>query len=51
MGFAYKIDDQQGLYFITCTVKQWADVFTRKEHADIVVNSLKHCQQYKGLLI
>ncbi|MBS1587405.1 MAG: transposase [Bacteroidetes bacterium] len=51
MGFGYKIDDQQGLYFVTCTVTQWVDVFTRKEYADIIINSLKHCQQHKGLQI
>ncbi len=30
---------------------QWVDVFTRKEYADIVVDSLKYCQQNKGLNI
>ena len=27
------------------------DVFTRKEYADIVVDSLQFCQQEKGLVI
>ena len=51
MGFAYKIADQQAVHFITCTVVQWIDVFTRTEYKDIVVGSLKHCQQNKGLSI
>ena len=51
MGYAYKIHDQQGIYYITCTVVQWVDVFTRKDYADIVVDSLKYCQKEKGLLI
>lgn len=51
MGYAYRIYDQQGVYFITCTVVQWVDVFTRREYADIVVNSLKYCQANKGLEI
>ncbi len=51
MGFAYKIIDQQGIHFITATVVQWVDVFTRKEYADIVIGSLKHCQEKKGLCI
>jgi hypothetical protein len=28
MARGYKIDDQQAVYFITCTVHQWVDVFT-----------------------
>jgi len=49
MGFGYRISEQQAVYFITCTVVQWIDVFTRKEYADIVVDSLRYCQKNKGL--
>ena len=38
-------------YFITCTVVQYIDVFTRSIYADVLVNSLKYCQQHKGLEI
>lgn len=51
MGFAYKITDQQGLHFVTATVVQWIDVFTRKDYKDIVIDSLKYCQEQKGLCI
>jgi len=51
MSFAYKIYDQYGVYFITCTVRQWVDVFTRLEYKNIVVESLQYCQQEKGLKI
>lgn len=51
MGYAYRIHDQQGVYFITYTVVQWVDVLTRREYADIIVNSLKHCREHKGLEI
>ena len=51
MGFSYKISDQQGLYYITATVAQWVDVFTRRDYADIVIGILKHCQEKKGLCI
>jgi REP element-mobilizing transposase RayT len=51
MAYAYKIHDQQGLYFITCTVHQWVDIFTRKDYADILVESLRFCQKNKGLEI
>lgn len=51
MGFAYKVYDQQGMYFITCTVHQWVDVFTRRIYIEILIDSLKHCQAHKGLEI
>ena len=47
----YKIRDQFGTYFITLTVVGWLDLFTRKQCKNIVINSLAHCQQSKGLRI
>ncbi|MEO8760791.1 MAG: transposase [Bacteroidia bacterium] len=38
-------------YFLTLTVVNWVDVFTRKNHRDAIIQSLKYCQQEKGLLI
>jgi REP element-mobilizing transposase RayT len=43
--------DQFGLHFVTFTVHRWADVFTRRDYSDIILNSLKFCQKEKGLLI
>ncbi|HRP40133.1 MAG TPA: transposase [Chitinophagales bacterium] len=51
MAFAYTIKDQKGIYFVTFTVHQWVDVFTRRDYADIAVNSLQFCQREKGLMI
>ncbi len=51
MGFAYKITDQLAVHFITCTVVQWADIFTRAQYSDIVVDSIRHCQEKKGLKV
>ena len=36
-------------YFLTLTVAGWIDVFTRKEYCDIIIDSLKFCQENKGL--
>jgi putative transposase len=47
----YSIKDQHAIHFITFAVIQWIDVFTRTEYADIVVESLKFCQQKKGLKV
>ncbi|GCC53492.1 transposase [Chryseotalea sanaruensis] len=51
MGYAYRIYDQFGQYFITCTVNQWVDVFTRRTYIDILLASIRHCQQHKGLKV
>jgi len=49
MGFKYIISNND-IYFITVTVVDWIDVFTRKELAEIVIDSLKYCQKEKGLI-
>ncbi|HEY0897803.1 MAG TPA: transposase [Sphingobacteriaceae bacterium] len=50
MGFKYRIDGNS-LYFLTTTVIGWIDVFTRKELAEIIISSIKHCQKEKGLVL
>ena len=49
MSRKYKISDQQKLHFVTFTVIDWIDVFTRDEYRDIFVDSVKYCQANKGL--
>lgn len=46
---SYPIRNQQGLYFLTFTVVSWVDIFTRPVYKDLVMDSLRHCQQHKGL--
>jgi len=47
----YQIRDQHAIHFITMTVVQWVDVFTRKAYVDILLDSLKYCQENKNLKI
>ena len=49
MADAYRIKDQYVAYFITLTVIDWVNVFTRKEYKDILIDSLKYCITNKGL--
>ena len=51
MAYEYRIKDQHAVYFITSTVHQWVDVFSRQDYADIIINSLNYCQKEKGLII
>jgi len=49
MAFAYSIKDQGAVHFVTFTVHQWADVFTRQLYADEFLSSMVYCQEHKGL--
>ena len=50
MSSGYKINNPEGIYFITFAVVEWIDVFTRKEYAQIIIDSLSFCQKEKGLV-
>jgi putative transposase len=39
------------IYFITTTIINWVDVFTRAQYKHIIVESLEYCQKEKGLVI
>ncbi len=37
--------------FVSFAVVEWVDVFTRKEYRDILLDSMRFCQESKGLLL
>jgi REP element-mobilizing transposase RayT len=39
------------VYFVTDTVVDWVDVFTRPVYKHIILESLEYCQKNKGLII
>lgn len=45
----YIVHDQQAIYYMTFTVVGWIDIFSRQAYRDIFIESLKFCQQNKGL--
>jgi putative transposase len=51
MSSKYKFKNPDGLYFITYTVINWADVFTRNSYKDLMIESFIYCQKEKGLAI
>lgn len=51
MAHTYRVYDQQAVYFVTFTVHQWVDVFTRRAYADLLLQNLQYCQKHKGLKI
>lgn len=48
MGLRNPISNEYA-YFLTLTVVDWVDVFTRPAYKEIIVDSLRYCQQHKGL--
>ncbi len=51
MSTGYQIKNQEAIHFVTFQVVEWIDIFTRKVYRDIVIDSLRYCQQYKDLEI
>jgi REP element-mobilizing transposase RayT len=51
MSDKYKMYDPEAAYFITMTVVDWINVFKLNSNTLLIVESLKYCQQCKGLEI
>ncbi|WP_145857221.1 REP-associated tyrosine transposase [Pedobacter suwonensis] len=49
MSDQYQARDPEGIYFLTFTIVDWVDIFTRISYKEIIINSLKYCQSNKGL--
>ncbi len=51
MKEGYIIRDQEKAHFITATVVDWIDVFTRQNYRDSIVESLNYCIKDKGMIV
>jgi REP element-mobilizing transposase RayT len=51
MSRNYKFHNPEGVYFISFAVVEWLDIFTRNEYKSILLDSLRYCQQHKGMEI
>ena len=51
MSRGYQINNPDSLYFVTFTVINWIDVFTRFCYRDIIVDSVNYCIENKGLAV
>ncbi|MBT3934779.1 MAG: transposase [Bacteroidetes bacterium] len=51
MPSKYTIQNHQNPHFLTYSTVEWIEIFTRSIYKDIVVDSLKHCQNEKGLIL
>jgi len=51
MSEKYKIIDSSQPHFITITIIDWVDVFTRYNYSELIIESLNFCHKTKGLKI
>jgi REP element-mobilizing transposase RayT len=51
MATRYRFGDSQYPHFITFAVINWIDALSRPAYKEIIIDSLKHCQQEKGLVL
>jgi putative transposase len=51
MSRNYKMDNQNGIYFLTMTTVEWVDVFTRVKYKELLLDSLRYCIKFKGLIV
>jgi len=51
MSTGYPISEQDELHYVTFQIVRWIDIFTRQIYRDILIDSLRFCQQHKCLEI
>jgi hypothetical protein len=49
MSRNYKLHNLKGMNIVSSAEVDWIDVFTRNEYKNIVLDSLRFCQQEKRL--
>ena len=49
MSRKYRLGADHHAHFVTFTVLDWIDFFTRDEYRQIFIQSIKYCQEHKGL--
>ncbi len=47
----FQIRNQKAIHFITFSVVEWVDIFTRPCYADILIETLRYCTKQKGLVL
>jgi putative transposase len=47
----YRISYETAPHFLTFTIVDWVDLFTRKSYRDTIINSLKYCMEHKGAIV
>jgi REP element-mobilizing transposase RayT len=51
MSERFKVKDQEENYFITMTIVDWIDLFTRDRYIHLLEDSMNYCIEQKGLVV
>lgn len=51
MNSKYKVGEDAIPHFVTFSVVGWIDVFSREQYKELFVESLKYCQEKKGMVL
>lgn len=51
MKEGYTIKDQSRAHFITATIVDWIDIFSRQNYRDCILDSLSYCIKNKGMIL
>jgi len=51
MSGKYKVGEDAIPHFVTFSIVGWVDVFSREQYKELFVESLKYCQQKKGMVL
>lgn len=51
MKEGYIIRDETKAHFLTATIVDWIDIFSRQIYRDCIINSLTYCVQHKGMIV
>lgn len=46
-----KQENENLTHFLTITIIEWIDIFTKPQYFQIIIDSLKYCRENKGLLL
>jgi len=49
MSHQYRVRNSEDIFFVTFTIVDWVDIFTRPAYKQLIIDSLAYCQQHKGL--
>ncbi|OCX51450.1 transposase [Mucilaginibacter sp. PPCGB 2223] len=49
MSDQYRVRNHEAIHFLTFTIVDWIDIFTRPAYKNLIIESLAYCQQQKGL--
>ncbi|MDF3079295.1 MAG: transposase [Sphingobacteriaceae bacterium] len=51
MSHQYRVKDHDQIHFVTFTVVDWVDIFTRQIYKQVIADALNYCNQQKGFNI